>query len=487
MPIIRHDVHGDGSGCAVTVDRTTTGDTSAEVAEEPPASERHAPPDDPGADGAPSRADSRAGAAAANEKRDDGSPKSEQLAGGQEGAAVKDEPEPATDPTESPSEGTEDSEPATDTVNTSAEATDTGQSSDDGPGDNDETGQDPAAEGRALDSDEVDAPGTDDQAAEKSQDASLSARDARRAVIDQSPDEDEPAADDPPEAVAPARGAKDQTPRAEVSDDRSNAVQPAGERESHESILAANGEQGAPPRPEGPGSFDAADRAVVAEDGSWEWKGLALTPEDNAVADSAVEARRVAEGRDSNGEYGEQGLTPQIRGVEQELAYGELVPDTEKYAVKGEDRFKEKLAKKIALEPDKSTAELAAEIHDGIRYTFTFPDEKYTDGVYDAEEKLRLRGYELRQRKPSWGDSDYKGVNSRWGDPGSGVLFEVQFHTPESWEAKQKTHDAYAMIENPDSSDADKAAARKYQQEVSAAIPVPEGADEIPRYPDERH
>jgi hypothetical protein len=67
------------------------------------------------------------------------------------------------------------------------------------------------------------------------------------------------------------------------------------------------------------------------------------------------------------------------------------------------------------------------------------------------------------------------------------VLFEVQFHTPESWEAKQKTHDAYAIIENPDSSDADKAAARKYQQEVSAAIPIPEGADEIPPYTDERH
>jgi hypothetical protein len=471
----------------VTVDRTTSGDANAEVAEEPAAPERRTPADDPGVDGAPSRADSRAGAAAANEKPDDGSSsKSEQPAGGHEGPAVKDGPEPATDSTESPSEGTWDSEPATDTVNTSAEATNTGQFGDDGPGNKDETEQDPAAEGQALDADEVDAPGTDDQAAEKLQDASLSARDARRAVIDQSPD-DEPAADDPPEAVAPAKVAKDQTPRAEVSDDRSNAVQRASERESHESIPAAGGKQGSSPAPEGPGIFGAADKAVVTEEGGWEWKGLALTPEDNAVADSAIEARRAAEGRDSNGEYGEDGLTPQLRGVEQEPAYGELVPDTEKYAVKGEDRFKEKLAKKIALEPDKSTTELAAEIHDGIRYTFTFPGEKYTDGVYDAEGKLRRRGYELQRRKPSWADSDYKGVNSRWADPSSGVLFEVQFHTPESWEAKQKTHDAYATIENPVSLDAETAAARRYQQEVSAAIPVPEGADEIPPYTDEGH
>jgi hypothetical protein len=51
----------------VTVDRTTTGDTNAEVAEEPAAPERRTPADDPGADGVPSRADSRAGAAAAND------------------------------------------------------------------------------------------------------------------------------------------------------------------------------------------------------------------------------------------------------------------------------------------------------------------------------------------------------------------------------------------------------------------------------------
>jgi hypothetical protein len=417
---------------SVTVDRTTTGDTDAEAAEQPADPERRTPADNPGTDGVPSRADSRAGAAAANKKPDDGSPEPEQPASTQENSEVTDE-------------------------------------------------QGPAAGPQALDSDEVDEPGTDDQTAEESQGASLSARDARRAVVDRSPGE-EAAAAHPPEAVA-----KDQIPRAEVSDDRSNTVQRAGERQSRESVPVASGERGTSPQHDGPGTFDPADKAVVTEVGGWEWKGLVLTPEDNAVADSAIEVCRAAEGRDSNDEYGEQGLTPQMRGVEQELAYGELVPDTERYAVKGEDRFKEKLAKKIALEPDKSTAELAAEIHDGIRYTFTFPAEKYTEGVYDAEGRLRQRGYDLRQRKPSWGDGGYKGVNSRWSDPGNGVLFEVQFHTPQSWEAKQKTHDAYAMIENPDSSDADKAAARRYQQEVSAAVPVPEGADEIPPYTDERH
>lgn len=51
----------------MTTDRTTAGDAGTEVAEESPAPEWHAPPDTPGADGAPSRAESRIGAAAANE------------------------------------------------------------------------------------------------------------------------------------------------------------------------------------------------------------------------------------------------------------------------------------------------------------------------------------------------------------------------------------------------------------------------------------
>jgi hypothetical protein len=466
----------------VTTDRTTTNDTGAETVEEPPAPEHRPPPDTPGTDGGPSRADSRAAAAAANEKPDTGSQRPERSNDAQNDAA-KDTSEPAT-ATESTGEVTDDSDLSPEKAATSAEVAEAGQSSADSPDVNEESGHDPLADLETVDGNNAGTPDTDEQVADEPQDVPLSPRDAQPAVIDESPEKEGKPAADPPEVPISARVAKDQTPWPEGSDERSNAVPRTGERESHESAPVASREQGASPRADG---HAAPDKAVVTDDGGWEWKGLALTPEENAVADSAIEARRAAEGRDSNGEYGEQGLTPQIRGVEHDLPYGELVPDTEKYAVKGDDRFKEKLAKKIALEPDKPTAELAAEIHDGVRYTFTFPGEKYTDGVYDAEGKLRRRGYELQRRKPSWGDSDYKGVNSRWGDPSSGVLFEVQFHTPESWEAKQKTHDAYATIENPDSTPAEKAAARRYQQEVSAAIPVPEGADEIPPYTDEGH
>ena len=46
----------------------------------------------------------------------------------------------------------------------------------------------------------------------------------------------------------------------------------------------------------------------------------------------------------------------------------------------------------------------------------------------------------------SWGNLEYKGINTRWVTQ-EGQRFEVQFHTPESFHAKQNiTHEAYERI-----------------------------------------
>ena len=123
-----------------------------------------------------------------------------------------------------------------------------------------------------------------------------------------------------------------------------------------------------------------ADEPRFGGDGGWKWKGLELSPEANRVADEGLAVRQAAEGRDAEGNYGEGGLTPAMRRVEAELEHGTLVPDTEKFALKSPDRFKEKLAKMISLEPDVTPSDHAARIHDGIRYTFMFEDQFYSAG-----------------------------------------------------------------------------------------------------------
>jgi hypothetical protein len=58
-------------------------------------------------------------------------------------------------------------------------------------------------------------------------------------------------------------------------------------------------------------------------------------------------------------------------------------------------------------------------------------------------------------------------------------LFEVQFHTQASFEAKQETHSAYERLRVLPEDHEDVHDLRAYQREVAAKIPVPLEASEV--------
>jgi len=238
-----------------------------------------------------------------------------------------------------------------------------------------------------------------------------------------------------------------------------------------------------PPNPDQPDPhLPTTDAARVGPDGSWDWKGRHLTPEQNRIADQALVRCRDAEGRDADGNYADHGLTPAMRRIEAQLDHGHLVKDTEKFALKDPDRFKEKFAERIAFQPDENPTVIASRLHDGIRYTFQYDDDHYTEGVYQTEAAAKQEGFELILRKPRWDGQLYKGINRQWRDPDSGLLFEVQFHTHASWEAKQKTHAAYERLSDPGTPPTERETLEGYQREITASVPVPPGALEIPYY-----
>jgi hypothetical protein len=171
-----------------------------------------------------------------------------------------------------------------------------------------------------------------------------------------------------------------------------------------------------------------------------------------------------------------------MRRIESQLEHGRLVPDTEKFALKSPDRFKEKLWDMIKAEPDKPANHHAAELHDGIRYTFLFEPGRYVDGVRDATSLIESRDFEFGVRKNTWPNAEYKGINTRWADPVSGVRFEIQFHTDESWQAKQQTHDSYEKITDPATPPAQRERLRDYQREVSSGVASPHGCEAITNY-----
>jgi hypothetical protein len=215
-------------------------------------------------------------------------------------------------------------------------------------------------------------------------------------------------------------------------------------------------------------------------------KAVSFTSEQSRIGDQALARCREIEGRDMDGNYGDSGLTPSMRRIEAQLDHGHLAEDTEKFALKESDRFKEKLAKLIERYPGTDPNELASNIHDGVRYTFVFDFESYTESVGVGQERLANAGYDQIETKPGWDGDEYKGVNSRWREPSTGVMFEVQFHTQESWNAKQKTHEAYEKIHALDTPVEDVERLRAYQREVTAKVRMPSGALEIQPYKKER-
>jgi hypothetical protein len=221
------------------------------------------------------------------------------------------------------------------------------------------------------------------------------------------------------------------------------------------------------PARRGPSGLAVADRGAAR-----------LTPEQEAIADQALAKYLAADGRNMFGGYGESGLTPAMRRVEANLPHGRLAPDSEENSLKSPERYKEKLARMIARSPGVPVEELAAEIYDAARYTFVFEPQDYTDGTWLVHRRLKAQGFELEARRNRWDSPEFKGIRTRWRDPAHDLAFEVQFHTPSSWDVVRRTHEAYLRITDPQAPPAERAQLRARQAAAAAgAQPPPRHAE----------
>jgi hypothetical protein len=152
------------------------------------------------------------------------------------------------------------------------------------------------------------------------------------------------------------------------------------------------------------------------------------------------------------------------------------------HRLKGHDRLKEKVCdkrKEFGFSPE----EAVSDVSDTIRYTFQYREVNYTQGVWADMGRMKDQGFELHKLKNSWSEEQYKGINSQWIEPDTGQLFEVQFHTRISFEAKQLTHGAYERIRTHQADKLEQMLLEAFQKKVTAEVPVPLGAADIPDYP----
>ena len=183
-------------------------------------------------------------------------------------------------------------------------------------------------------------------------------------------------------------------------------------------------------------------------------------PEAPETEDSTAKARSLLEAAAA--------VEPDITAKLQEIA---STRDAELVGLQNRLKTEESLARKIdANEP-------GYEIKDALRYTMEVPTDKYGDATKATLASLQTEGWDV-DTKTYWQEGDpYQGINVVLRK--DGVVMELQFHTPESMEAKHQIHPLYEKFRVS----TDNAERRRlYEEMVKIAddIPVPKGIDGLP-------
>jgi len=174
-------------------------------------------------------------------------------------------------------------------------------------------------------------------------------------------------------------------------------------------------------------------------------------------------------------------VTPAMRRIEAEDPERHLAGLENR--LKGKDRLTEKVSQTMDEQPDLTHKDAISVVKDAIRYTFQYTEKQYASGVRADTDRLMDAGFDRVDSRNTWDNEAYKGINSRWRVPDYGQLFEVQFHTQASYEAKQETHGAYEKLRDPATSKEEQERLVQYQREVNSRIVTPPGATDIPDYP----
>jgi hypothetical protein len=181
----------------------------------------------------------------------------------------------------------------------------------------------------------------------------------------------------------------------------------------------------------------------------------------------------------------EKSLTKDMRAAQRDNTCGGRLAGME-FRLKGEDRLKEKLAEVLKRAPGRSADDAIRTLPDAIRFTFCFEAANYSDGYLEIKRRLEACGNKMVYSKNHWRDDlEYKGINTRW-TAADGQRYEVQFHTAESFHAKQQvTHRSYERLRNPLILAQERSELRSLQRDVCSQIIAPKGAANISDYREE--
>jgi hypothetical protein len=189
------------------------------------------------------------------------------------------------------------------------------------------------------------------------------------------------------------------------------------------------------------------------------------------------EAAAAATAMARDGVWAETHLTPRVEQA-MHRAGGTRVGAA--HAVKQAPSLRRKVGDEIAAAGGDPTS-VGQRVDDTVRYTAVFADDAYVEGAVRTIDELRQQGFELARAKSTWGGRRYQGLNLVWHDPQTGRLFEVQVHSPGSWDATVRTHPDYELYRDRGCGPALKAYLERRIAAEYAAVPRPHDIADLPR------
>lgn len=144
------------------------------------------------------------------------------------------------------------------------------------------------------------------------------------------------------------------------------------------------------------------------------------------------------------------------------------------------DKISRDLLEKRKAPTNKNIQEVAGAIHDNLRYTALCNENTFGEQYKGIMKGLEDKGYEVMRVKNTLKDKNaiYRGVNTLVKNK-RGYIFELQFHTAQSLEVKNRNHIDYDIARDPKTSFLKRARLNKAMSDRSKSVRSPRGVNEI--------
>ena len=149
------------------------------------------------------------------------------------------------------------------------------------------------------------------------------------------------------------------------------------------------------------------------------------------------------------------------------------------YRIKGLESMHRKIREK-AWDKQKTPEQYSKEVTDALRFTDMVDGKNFVKSFNKMKEGLAERGYdmvEVTNTIDKEGEA-YRGVNTLVTSP-KGYTFELQFHTPQSFDIKEANHVDYNVERRASTPPAVSKALQEQMKQRSRSVETPEGASKI--------